>query len=159
MPDTEATTGKTEGDAVQATGNGPQVTGRRGLRIGIKLELAFAAVLTLMGIALGVSMQAGARQAEIAATIVGHLDPARTAARDIVTLVRAIDDDGAWYVNALPGDPAHAATLLATYYDEVDALRATVDLGRGARRHRRPEGRDGVVPDVLLGDDRGDGPR
>jgi hypothetical protein len=79
-----------------------------------------------MGTTLAVDIVASGNQAAISDRIVNHLDPARIAAARIVTLVRAIDDDGAWAVNSLSGDKPHSDQLQATYYSEVDQLQATV---------------------------------
>ena len=96
------------------------------LSVRTKLIGGFVAVLLLMGATLSVDMVASGNQAQIADRIVNHLDPARIAAARIVTLVRTIDDDGAWVVGSMSGDKAHSAQLLTTYYHEVDDLKATV---------------------------------
>jgi methyl-accepting chemotaxis protein len=92
--------------------------------IGARLALGFGAVIVLAVLVFGADMVAASNEAAITDRITTHLDPARLAARQIVLLVRSIDDDGAWYVNSLSGDKAHAATLLTTYYDEVTQLQA-----------------------------------
>ncbi|MGA3031563.1 MAG: methyl-accepting chemotaxis protein, partial [Candidatus Limnocylindrales bacterium] len=69
---------------------------------------------------------ANGNQAAISNRIVNHLDPARIAAAKIVTLVRSIDDEGAWAVNSMSGDKVHSDQLLKTYYAEVDQLKSTV---------------------------------
>jgi methyl-accepting chemotaxis protein len=97
------------------------------LSVRAKLMGGFVVVLALMGISLTVGVIANANATAITDRIVTHLDPARQAAARIVTLVRAIDDDGAWAVNARFGDEAHSKELLATYYQEVDELQVTVD--------------------------------
>ena len=95
------------------------------LTVRTKIIGGFIVALAVMGGALGAAVLTSANQAAISDTIVNHLDPARIAAAKLVTLVRTADDDGAWYVNSMSGDPAHAAALLATYYKEVDELKAT----------------------------------
>ena len=100
------------------------------LTVARKLLLGFGSIIALLAITVAVGTIGSANQASISDRIVSHLDPARLAARDIVTLVRAIDDDGAWYVNALPGDTAHAAEMLRSYYAGVDQLKATIDETR-----------------------------
>ena len=97
------------------------------MRLSVRSKLlgGYVAVLALMGATLVMALAMSARQADLTTLIDGHLDPARIAAARIVTLVRTIDDDGAWYVNALSGDANHATQLLATYYGEVDQLDAT----------------------------------
>ncbi len=94
--------------------------------VGARMLLGFGAVIAVAVLTFGADMVASSNEAAITARITGHLDPARQAAANIVTLVRGADDDGAWYVNALSGDKAHAATLLATYYDEVAQIQTTV---------------------------------
>ena len=98
------------------------------VKVSIRTKLlgGFAAVLVVTGVTLAIDMAASGNQAQIADRIVNHLDPARIAAAKIVTLVRAIDDDGAWAVGSMSGDKAHSAQLLTTYYGEVDQLKATV---------------------------------
>jgi methyl-accepting chemotaxis protein len=96
------------------------------LTVRAKLLVGFGTVLVLMGGALAVGIVASANEAAISDRIVNHLDPARLAALRIVTLVRSIDDDGAWVVNSMSGDKEHSDQLLATYYEEVDQLEATM---------------------------------
>ena len=96
------------------------------LSVRTKLLGGFAIVLLLTGTTLAVDVVASGNQAAISDRIVGHLDPARLAALDIVTLVRSIDDDGAWAVNSMSGDKSHSDQLLQTYYAEVDRLKSTV---------------------------------
>jgi methyl-accepting chemotaxis protein len=91
-----------------------------------KLLGGFASVLVVMGATLAIDMAASGNQAQIADRIVNHLDPARISAAKIVTLVRAIDDDGAWAVGSMSDDKTHSAALLTTYYQEVDELQAAV---------------------------------
>ena len=68
----------------------------KNLAITRKLLLSFGAVLLLMGGALAADVAASRRQADLTSRIVDHLHPARLNALNIVTLVRAADDDGAW---------------------------------------------------------------
>ena len=98
------------------------------MRLSVRTKLlgGFAVVLVVMAGTLAIDIAASNNQAQIADRIVKHLDPARIAAARIVTLVRAIDDDGAWVVGSMSGDKAHSSELLATYYTEVDELKATV---------------------------------
>ena len=91
-----------------------------------KLLGGFGIVLVVMAGTIAIDIAASNNQAQIANRIVNHLDPARISAARIVTLVRSIDDDGAWVVGSMSGDKPHSAQLLATYYQEVDALKATV---------------------------------
>jgi PAS domain S-box-containing protein len=100
----------------------------RKIRLSVRTKLfgGFAVVLLLMGTTLAVDIIASGNQAAISDRIVNHLDPARLAALRIVTLVRSIDDDGAWVVYSMSGDKAHSDQLLQTYYSEVDQLKATV---------------------------------
>jgi methyl-accepting chemotaxis protein len=95
------------------------------LSVRTKLLGGFAVVLVVMAGTLAIDIAASNNQAQIANRIVSHLDPARIAAARIVTLVRAIDDDGAWVVGSMSGDKPHSAQLLATYYQEVDTLKVT----------------------------------
>ena len=67
------------------------------LSIGKRLMLGFGLVIALSAVAFVASLVASSNQAAISNRIVNHLDPARLAARDIVTLVRSIDDDGAFH--------------------------------------------------------------
>ncbi|MFN8631728.1 MAG: hypothetical protein U0838_15850, partial [Chloroflexota bacterium] len=83
-------------------------------------------ILGLMGSALVAGIVVSGHQGDIEQRLDAQLTPARSAAARVVMLVRAIDDDGAWYVNALPGDKAHAASLLTTYYSEVAELDTTL---------------------------------
>jgi hypothetical protein len=99
---------------------------KMGLSVRTKLLGGFVVVLLLMGATLAVALVANGNQAAISNRIVNHLDPARIAAAKIVTLVRSIDDDGAWAVNSMSGDKAHSDQLLKTYYAEVDQLKSTV---------------------------------
>ncbi len=96
------------------------------LKISRKLIGGFGVVLLLMAGALAVDVSASSRQADIAARIVRHLDPARLNARNIVTLVRAADDDGFWAQGALIHDPAHSRALFTLYYQEVRQIRAVL---------------------------------
>ncbi len=91
-----------------------------------KLVGGFVVVLLLMGSTLAVDILASGNQSAISDRIVNHLDPARIAAAKIVTLVRSIDDDGAWVVNSMSGDKAHSDQVLLTYYSEVDQLKQAV---------------------------------
>jgi methyl-accepting chemotaxis protein len=100
--------------------------GFRSLSVRTKLIGGFVVVLLLMGTTLAVDIVMSGNQSAISDRIVNHLDPARIAAAKIVTLVRSIDDDGAWAVNSMSGDKTHSDQLLATYYSEVDQLKATV---------------------------------
>ena len=68
------------------------------LSIQAKLLGGFVITLVLMGSTLAIDVVASGNQASIGDQIVSHLDPARIAAARIVTLVRSIDDDGAWVV-------------------------------------------------------------
>jgi PAS domain S-box-containing protein len=79
-----------------------------------------------MGTTLTVDIVASGNQSAISDRIVNHLDPARIAAAKIVTLVRSIDDDGAWVIYSMSGDKAHSDQLLQNYYSEVDQLKVTV---------------------------------
>jgi methyl-accepting chemotaxis protein len=97
-----------------------------GLSVRTKLLGGFVVVLLLMGTTLAVALVANGNQAAISNRIVSHLDPARIAAAKIVTLIRSIDDDGAWAVNSMSGDKAHSDQLLVTYYAEIDQLKSTV---------------------------------
>ncbi len=83
--------------------------------------------IALLWAALVVATLIGANGNAITERITGHVVPAEEAARDIVTLVRSMDDDGAWYIGAVAGNPTHAKELLATYYTEVDQLKAAFD--------------------------------
>ena len=96
------------------------------LSVRTKLLGGFVAVLLLMGTTLIVGLIANNNEVSISNRIVDHLDPARLAALKVVTLVRSIDDDGAWVVNSMSGDKAHSDQVLATYYTEVDQLKAAV---------------------------------
>ena len=96
------------------------------LKISRKLFGGFGLVLLLMAGALAVDVAASSRQAAIAARIVHHLDPARLNAHNIVTLVRAADDDGFWAQGALVHDPAHSRALFTSYYQEVHQIRGVL---------------------------------
>ncbi len=96
------------------------------LTIGRRLTLGFGLVIGLSVVAFTASVIASANETAVAGRIVDHLDPARRAAGDIVALVRSIDDDGAWYVNSLSGDSAHAAQMATSYYAGVDKLQQTI---------------------------------
>jgi len=98
----------------------------RDLSIGRKLAAGFGIVIVINVASLAICVTMASNQAAISDHIVNHLDPARIAAARIVTLVRSADDDGAWYVGAMSGDAAHAATLLDTYYTEVDQVKQTI---------------------------------
>ena len=100
--------------------------GLRSLSVRTKLVGGFVVVLLLMGTTLAVDIVTSGNQVAIANRIVNHLDPARIAAAKIVTLVRSIDDDGAWAVNSMSGNKAHSDQLLQTYYGEVADLKTTV---------------------------------
>ncbi len=76
--------------------------GRLGIRT--KLYLGFGAVLAITGSAAAINFVAVSQQTSTSDRVVTHLEPAKAAARDIVTWVRSADDDGAWYVMAT--DPA-----------------------------------------------------
>jgi methyl-accepting chemotaxis protein len=106
--------------------NPMQAFQKMGLSVRTKLLGGFVIVLLLMGTTLVVALVANGNQAAISNRIVNHLDPARIAAAKIVTLVRSIDDDGAWAVNSMSGDKAHSDQLLKTYYSEIDQLKTTV---------------------------------
>src|SRR5947209_3828648 len=95
----------------------------KNLKITSKLLLGFGFVLLLMFGTLIADISASSRQADITARIVTHLDPARLNARDIVTLVRAVDDDGAWAQGAMIHDMAHSRALFSTYYQGIHQLR------------------------------------
>jgi methyl-accepting chemotaxis protein len=96
------------------------------LTIGKRLIFGFGIVIFLSVVTFGINLVVSSNQASITDRILNHLDKARIAARDIVTLVRSIDDDGAWYVNSLSGDAAHAAQMSTSYYAGVDTLQQTV---------------------------------
>jgi len=98
----------------------------RDLSIGRKLAAGFGIVIVINVASLAICVTMASNQAAVSDRIVNHLDPARLAAAKIVTLVRSADDDGAWYVGAMSGDAAHAATLLDTYYSEVDQVKQTI---------------------------------
>src|ERR1035437_1730566 len=100
--------------------------GLRSLSVRTKLVGGFVVVLLLMGTTLAVDIVMSGNQAAISDRIVSHLDPARIAAAKIVTLVRSIDDDGAWVVGSMSGDKAHSDQVLQTYYSEVDQLKGVV---------------------------------
>jgi methyl-accepting chemotaxis protein len=100
--------------------------GFRSLSVRTKLVGGFVVVLLLMGTTLAVDIVMSGNQAAISDRIVSHLDPARIAAAKIVTLVRSIDDDGAWVVGSMSGDKAHSDQVLQTYYSEVDQLKGVV---------------------------------
>src|ERR1035437_40141 len=99
----------------------------RNVRSSVRTKLlgGFAVVLLLMGTTLTVDIVASGNQSAISDRIVNHLDPARIAAAKIVTLVRSIDDDGAWVIYSMSGDKAHSDQLLQNYYSEVDQLKMT----------------------------------
>jgi HAMP domain-containing protein len=96
------------------------------LAIARKMLLSFGLVVLVMCGTLAADTIASRRQATLTDRITQHLDPAEVTALDIVTLVRSIDDDGAWMVNSLSGNRAHTAALSVTYYQEVATLHATV---------------------------------
>jgi len=96
------------------------------LAVARKLVVSFGLVLLLTCGTLLADSLASAQQSSLTNRIVNHLDPAQLAANNIVTLVRAIDDDGAWMVNSLSGNPMHTAQLAVTYYHEINTLHATV---------------------------------
>jgi methyl-accepting chemotaxis protein len=100
----------------------------RKIRSSVRTKLlgGFVIVLLLMGTTLAVDIFANGNQVAISNRIVDHLDPARLAALNIVTLVRSIDDDGAWVVNSMSGDKTHSTQVLQTYYQEVASLKTTV---------------------------------
>jgi methyl-accepting chemotaxis protein len=100
--------------------------GLKVMSVRTKLVGGFVVVLLLMGTTLAVDIVASGNQAAISDRIVSHLDPARISAAKIVTLVRSIDDDGAWVVNSMSGDKTHSDQVLKTYYSEVDQLKTTV---------------------------------
>ncbi len=79
-----------------------------------------------MGGTLAADVVASTQQAALADRIVHHLDPARLNARNIVTLVRAADDDGFWAQGALIHDPAHARALFTSYYQELQQIRTVL---------------------------------
>jgi methyl-accepting chemotaxis protein len=83
--------------------------------------------IALLWVALGAATLIGASGNAITDRITNHVVPAEEAARDIITLVRSMDDDGAWYIGAVAGNKTHAATLLDTYYAEVEQLKTALD--------------------------------
>ena len=91
-----------------------------------KLALSFGLVLLLTCGALAADTYASSRQAALTDRIVKHLDPARLNAANIITLVRAADDDGFWAQGALIHDSAHSRALFAAYYQEIGQLRAVL---------------------------------
>jgi hypothetical protein len=98
----------------------------RNLAIRRKLLLSFGLVILLMGGTLVADVVASNHQVDLSSRVTLHLDPARLNAEKIVTLVRAIDDDGAWAQGALIHDAAHAQALFKTYYAEIGQLRAVL---------------------------------
>jgi methyl-accepting chemotaxis protein len=96
------------------------------LSIGRRLLLGFGLIIVLSTAASAANLLAASHQAAVTDRLLTHLEPARRAARDIVTLVRSIDDDGAWYVNSLSGDTVHAAQLATSYYAGVAELDRTL---------------------------------
>jgi methyl-accepting chemotaxis protein len=101
------------------------------LSVRAKLLGGYLIILALMGSALVAGIVVSTRQGDLEQRVDTQLNPARTTAAKVVMLVRAIDDDGAWYVNALSGDKAHAASLLATYYSEVAELDTALTAALG----------------------------
>ena len=100
------------------------------MRLSVKSKLLGTSALAigLMGLALAVAVVSGASQATISSRIATHLDPGRVAALRLATIARSIDGDGARAVDSMSGDQAQADRLLATYYSEIDDLKATLDL-------------------------------
>jgi methyl-accepting chemotaxis protein len=92
-----------------------------------KLLGGYLVLLVLMATALLVSVSASQSQSAATDRIVSHLDQAQHTADQIVMLVRALDDDGAWAVNAMSGDKAHSDQMFVTYYADVATLKTTVD--------------------------------
>ncbi len=93
---------------------------------GRRLVLGLGCVLALLTTTLVTDVAASRRQTDLTNQIVRHLDPARLAAQNVVTLVRSIDDDGAWMVDSYAGNKRRYVQLAATYYQEVTTLKTTM---------------------------------
>ena len=98
------------------------------LKIQVKLMLGFGAVLAILGVIVFANLMLSRSVADKSNTIVTHLVPAASAAADIVTWVRSADDDGAWYI--MTNDPKQAASLMATYRDDLKKVDAAVSRAK-----------------------------
>ncbi len=98
------------------------------LKIQVKLLFGFGAVLAVLGVIVVTNLMLSRSVADKSNTIVTHLVPAASAAADIVTWVRSADDDGAWYI--MTEDPKQAASLMATYRDDLKKVDAAVSRAK-----------------------------
>jgi len=94
------------------------------LKVAHKLAIGFGLVLLLLIGTLVTDVYVSDQQSAVGDHIIHHLIPAFGAAHEIVTLTRAADDDGAWYL--LARDKKVAAASLNRFEQYVQQLRAVV---------------------------------
>ena len=94
------------------------------MKVAYKLALGFGLVLLLLIGTLVTDVSVSNQQAAVGDHIIHHLIPAVGAAHEIVTLTRAADDDGAWYL--LARDKKVAAAALQRFEQDVQQLRAVL---------------------------------
>jgi diguanylate cyclase (GGDEF)-like protein len=92
----------------------------------LQLGFGFGFILLCLVVTLGTDIATSARQAAITDRLIHHLYPAREQAHQIVRLVLAIDDEGAWYI--LSHDPHQQTQLFHTYQQDVQQLREAVTV-------------------------------
>jgi len=94
------------------------------MKVAHKLTLGFGIVLLLLIGTLVTDVSVSNQQSAVGDHITHHLIPASEAAHEIVTLTRAADDDGAWYL--LARDTKVAAAALQRFEQDVQQLRAAL---------------------------------
>ena len=94
------------------------------MKVAHKLTLGFGIVLLLLIGTLVTDVSVSNQQSAVGDHIIHHLIPASEAAHEIVTLTRAADDDGAWYL--LARDKKVAAAALQRFEQDVQQLRAVL---------------------------------
>jgi methyl-accepting chemotaxis protein len=93
-----------------------------------KLLVGFAAAFVLMAAALLWQVWTVRAQAELSSRVIGQLYPARQAAQDVLLLVRAADEDGAWAI--LTTNFADGQRVLRKYGDDIAAVADAKDRVR-----------------------------